>query len=233
LRGWIALILSFVATMLVPSQAIAFEFLPGAEGFDANVFEGNQPAVQAGSHPTELSFDVDFEGTGSSGENGLKSLSLEMPPGLFENPTALAQTYCSTKEFTTPRSSSPWEASKSGESCADKTQVGMLTVRSSAGGAETRTFGLFNLVPKRGEPAELGASPFGRPIIFVPSIRQAEGEYGITLKATEIPQDLRASGLSVAIWGVPWSVVNNEQRGDCLNEVEPDFGWAKCSVGPP
>lgn len=219
--------------MLVPGQALAFEFLPGAEGFDANVYDGlGQPTTQAGSHPYAMTFDVDFEGTGPSGENGLRDLSLEMPPGLFENPTATRQTYCSAKEFETPRSS-PWEASLSGESCRDKTQVGIVTVRSSAGGPESRTFGLFNLVPKRGEPAELGASPYGEPIVFVPSIRQAEGEYGITLKATDIPEGLQVSGLSVTIWGVPWSVVNNEQRGNCLNEVEPDFGWAKCSVGPP
>ncbi|MFP5388209.1 MAG: hypothetical protein ACLGG5_02775, partial [Thermoleophilia bacterium] len=158
---------------------------------------------------------------------------MEMPPGLFENPTALDQTYCSVDEFTKSRGTTPWESSQSGESCTDRSQVGTLTVRSSAGGSETRTFGLFNLVPKSGEPAELGASPFGESIVFVPSIRQFEGEYGITLKATDIPQSLHVSGLSVTIWGAPWSVVNNEQRGDCLNEVEPDFGWAKCSVGPP
>ncbi len=232
MRGWIALISVLGVALLVPGQALAFEFRPGAEGFDANVYDANQVATQAGSHPTELTFNVDFDGTGPSGENGLEDLSLEMPPGLFENPTALAQTYCSAKEFSTPRAS-PWEASQSGESCVDRSQVGTLTVRSSAAGTETRTFGLFNLVPKRGEPAELGASPFGEPIVFVPSIRQFGGEYGITLKATDIPQDLRLSGLSVAIWGVPWSVVNNERRGDCLNEVEPGQGWAKCLVGPP
>jgi hypothetical protein len=229
LRGWIALIFILAMAMLVPSQALAFEF----ESFDANIYEGTHLATQAGSHPTELTFSADFKGTGPSGENGLEDLSLEMPPGLFENPTVLGQTYCSAKEFTTPRGTTPWEASQSGESCVDKTQVGTLTVRSAAGGAETRTFGLFNLVPKRGEPAELGANPFGEPIVFVPSIRQFEGEYGITLKAAGIPQGLRVSGLTVSIWGVPWSVVNNEQRGDCLNEVEPSFGWAKCSVGPP
>jgi len=233
LRGWLTLIFVLAVALLVPAQALAFEFLPGAEGFDANIYDGSNAATQAGSHPTELSFSVDFEGTGPPGENGLEDLSLKMPPGLFENPTALAQSYCSAKEFTTSRGATPWEASKSGESCADRTQVGTLTVRSSAAGTETRTFGLFNLVPKRGEPAELGASPFGEPIVFVPSFRQLEGEYGITLKATDIPQDLRLSGLSVAIWGVPWSVVNNERRGDCLKETEPEFGWAKCSVGPP
>jgi hypothetical protein len=219
--------------MLVPGEAAAFEFLPGPAGFDANVYDGaGQPTTQAGSHPNAITFGVDFEGTGPAGENGLRDLSLEMPPGLFENPTATSQIYCSANEFATPRVS-PWETSLSGESCMDKTQVGTLTVRSSVGGPKARTFGLFNLVPKQGEPAELGASPYGEPIVFVPSIRQAEGEYGITLKASNIPQGLHASGLSMSIWGVPWSVVNNEQRGDCLNEAEPSFGWAKCSVGRP
>ncbi len=219
--------------MIIPGEAVAFEFRPGSEGFDANVYDGaGQPTTQAGSHPYAMTFDVDFEGTGPAGENGLRDLSFEMPPGLFENPTATRQVYCSAEEFETPRVS-PWETSLAGESCGDKTQVGTLTVRSTAGGPQARTFGLFNLVPKRGEPAELGASPYGEPIVFVPSIRQAEGEYGITLKATDIPQGLRVSGLSVSIWGVPWSVVNNEQRGDCLNEAKPAFGWAKCSVGPP
>jgi hypothetical protein len=232
LRLWIALIATLAAMLAVASQAAAFEFLPEAEGFDANVYEGiDRLATQAGSHPYAMTFDLDFEGTGPSGENGLKDLSLEMPPGLFENPTAMGQEYCNASDFTKPRSS-PWESSLSGESCRDKTQVGTLTVRSDEG-AKVRTFGLFNLVPKPGEPAELGANPYGEPIVFVPSIRQAEGEYGITLKATGIPQGLHASGLSVTMWGAPWSIAHNEQRGNCLNEAEPDFGWAKCSVGRP
>jgi hypothetical protein len=233
LRGWIALFSVLAIALLVPGQALAFEFLPGAEGFDANVYEGiGQTATQAGSHPYGMTVDADFEGTGPSGENGLRDLSIEMPAGLFENPTATRQIYCKAADFTQSRTSA-WEDSQSGESCPDKTQIGMLTVRSSAPGVETRTFGLFNLQPTKGEPAELGASPYGEPIVFVPSIRQAQGAYGITLKASDVPAGLAVSGLSVTIWGTPWSVVHNEQRGDCLKEVEPSFGWAKCSVGPP
>jgi hypothetical protein len=229
----VALIGALAVLLLAPSQAAAFEFFAGDEGFDANVYDGLGVATtQAGTHPYALSLDLDFEGAGPPSEDGLRDLSLVMPPGLFENPTATGQEYCGAAEFKTPRSS-PWEASRSGESCRDKTQVGTLTVRSASEGPPERTFGLFNLVPKRGEPAELGARPYGKPIVFVPTIRQVEGEYGITLKTTGIPADLQLSGLTVTIWGVPWSVVNNERRGNCLNEVEPDFGWAKCSVGPP
>jgi hypothetical protein len=214
-----------------PAAASAFDFLPGSNGFDANVYEAtDRPAEEAGSHPTAATFSVNFQEGGAPGEGGLRDLSVEMPPGLIENPTATRQTYCGKKEFETPRNS-PWETSLSGESCKDKTQVGIITVRSAAAGTE-RTFGLFNLVPHRGEPAELGASPFGKPIVFVPSIRQAEGEYGTTLKAANVSEALHVSGLTVTIWGVPWAASNNDQRGNCLKELEPEFGWAKCSVGP-
>ncbi|HKT83909.1 MAG TPA: hypothetical protein VJQ84_08765 [Solirubrobacterales bacterium] len=227
-----ALVAALALALTVPASAVAFDFLPGGEGLDANVYQGvGKQATQAGSHPYAMTVDVGFEGTGPAGENSLHDLAIAMPPGLFENPTATRQIYCKAAEFSKPRGLTPWEASKSGESCRDMTQVGVITVRSTA--AETRSFGLFNLQPKKGEPAELGASPYGQPIVFVPSIREAKGEYGITLRAAEVPQSLAVSGLSVTLWGTPWSVVHNDQRGDCLNEVEPGFGWAKCSVGPP
>jgi hypothetical protein len=229
LSRWAAILATLALFMLIPSQALAFEF----KDFNVSVEEGlEEPTTLAGTHPYALNFNVDFEGAGAPSGDGLRDLSLKMPPGLFENPTAMGQEYCTATEFKTQRSS-PWETSKSGESCKQETQVGILTVRSASGGLPERTFGLFNLVPKSGEPAELGASPYGKPIVFVPSIRQADGEYGITLKAAGVPQDLQLSGLTMTIWGVPWSVLHNKQRGDCLNEVEPAFGWEKCSVGPP
>jgi hypothetical protein len=219
-----------LATLLLGVAAL--EFLPGSEGFDANFYVGEDVrATGAGTHPVAMTFHVDFEVSGGS-EDGLKDLSVEMPPGLIENPTATHQIYCQSKEFNAPRSETPWEASQSGESCRDDTQIGTVTVRSAI--HATRTFGLFNLAPGKGEPAELGANPYGDPIVFVPSLRQAEGEYGTTLKTKgTVPQALHVSGLTVTIWGVPWSVIHNAQRGDCLNEAEPSFGWAKCSVGRP
>jgi hypothetical protein len=233
-RGRFALALATVLLLVVaatPAAASAFAF--GSSGFDANIYEAtDRLAKQAGSHPVAATFSVDFQESGTPGKDGLRDLSVEMPPGLIENPTATRQVYCKEKEFNTPRES-PWEAeSRSGESCKDRTQVGIVTVRSAADGTE-RTFGLFNLAPHRGEPAELGAKPYEKPLIFVPSLRQAEGEYGTTLKATDVPEALHVSGLTVTIWGVPWSVINNDQRGNCLNELEPELGWAKCSVGSP
>jgi hypothetical protein len=222
-----------LVALLLPASAGAFAFLPGPEGFKANVDAGvGVPATQAGSHAVSMSFDVNFAlaGGGPFTQGDLRNLSIEMPPGLIERPTAV--TDCSGEEFNTPRSS-PWEESLSGESCKDKAQVGIVTVRSARAGGSTRTFGLFNLTPPPGAPSQLGFNPYGNPVVLVPSIRQADGEYGITLEAKNITQLLDITGLKVTIWGVPWSVIHNAQRGNCLKEVEPTFGWAKCSVGPP
>lgn len=219
--------------LLAPAGAAGFDFLPGAEGFDANVYtEGGQVATGAGSHPVALTADFNFAlaGGGPFTDGDLRDLSLDLPPGLLENPRAVD--LCSAVAFQTPRQS-PWEDSLSGESCPDKTQVGIATLRSSIGGGTTRTFGVFNLSPPPGAPSEIGLNPYGTPIIFVPSIRQADGEYGITLKTTNVSQFADVTGLTLTLWGSPWSILHNTQRGNCLNELEPSFGWAKCSVGRP
>jgi len=221
------------AALLMPTSAFAFDFLPGPEGFEANAYEGDETlASKAGSHPVAVKLGLNFalENGGPFTQGDLRNLSIKMPPGLIERPTALAE--CSIEEFHTPHKS-PWEERLSGESCQDRSQVGVVTVRSAREGGSTRTFGLFNLSPPPGAPSELGFSPYGKSIVMVPSIRQADGEYGITLNLRNAPQVLDITGLTVTIWGVPWSVIHNAQRGDCLNEAEPAFGWAKCSIGPP
>ncbi|HTR75439.1 MAG TPA: hypothetical protein VMH33_09325 [Solirubrobacterales bacterium] len=218
--------LSLLPAVLLPAVAQAFEI----SSFGVAVTtEGGVPATLAGSHPVALNMEVGFapEGGGPFTEGDVRDLDLELPPGLFEDPAAMPE--CSQADFSTPRSS-PYEVSLSGESCPASTQVGTLTVASSYGGGETRTFGLFNLTPPPGAPSELGAAPYGSPILFVPVVRQAEGEYGITLQARRMPQLVDISSLTVTIWGTPWSILHNSRRGECLNEAEPAFGWAKCAA---
>jgi hypothetical protein len=228
-----ALLLCLVAGLLaLPAQASAFSFLAGNAGFEAKPEkQGAEASTQAGSHPTALKLSVGFtQSPAPFTEGDLRDLSFALPPGLFENPTAVPT--CSQAAFHEARFN-PFEESLSGESCQDKSQVGTLTVRSSFAGRETRTFGLFNLDPPPGVPSEVGANPYGAPIIFIPEIRQAEGEYGITLRTANVSQLTDVSGLTLNFWGNPWSVLNDSQRGNCLNEAEPSFGWSKCSVGRP
>ncbi len=234
------LLAGVLVALAFPAAASAqFGFAPGPEGFSVSAHgEGDTPATQGGSHPVALSTTVNLNpGPESPGEPGvpfsegdMRSLTLELPPGLIENPAAVPQ--CAQADFRTPRVS-PFETSLSGESCPDKTQIGTLTVRSSFAGGSARTFGVFNLVPPPGTPSELGASPYGSPLTFTPHVRQADGEYGLTLQSSDVPQLTNISGLTLSIWGAPWAILHNDQRGNCLNEEEPGFGRAKCSVGPP
>jgi hypothetical protein len=227
-------LVALAVTMYLPASASGFDFLPDSEGFEASVYAGDEtPVTEAGSHPVGVSFNVDFAlaDGGPFTQGDLRTLSVELPPGLIERAAALPQ--CGVEDFHAPRQS-PWEQNPaSGESCPDKAQVGMVTVRSSREGGSTRTFGLFNLSPPPGAPSELGFNAYGTPVTVVPSIRQAEGEYGITLRMRNVSQLLDVTGLTMTVWGVPWSVIHNAQRGNCLNELEPTFGWAKCSVGAP
>jgi hypothetical protein len=219
--------------LLAPARALAdFELPAGSEGFSALITdEDGKAATQAGSHP-DLRLSVALKKNGQFSEGDLRNLSFELPPGFFENPTALSQSYCSQADFHTPRVS-PFEESAAGESCQDRSQVGLATVRTSHEAGQPRTFGLFDLQAPPGFPSEIGFNAFGESIVFIPSIRQAEGEYGITLNAKDISQLTDVTELTLTIWGNPWSVIHNEQRGDCLNELEPTFGWAKCSTGRP
>jgi hypothetical protein len=234
----LGLLIALMAT--VPAAASAsFGFKAGTEGFSSvGTAEGGSVNHQAGAHPQTLTTEVNFNlGPGSPGEPGVpfsdgdvRDLEIGLPPGLIENPAAVPQ--CTLSAFHTPRHS-PYEESLSGESCPDRTQIGTVEVRSSFAGGSTRTFGVFNLDPPPGAPSELGFNVYGAPITFIPHVRQDDGEYGLSLLAEDIRQLVSINGLTLTIWGTPWGVAHNAQRGNCLKETEPGFGWAKCSVGPP
>ncbi len=214
-----------------------FGFRSGAEGFSAAVLaNGGEVATEAGSHPYQLSFGVglreggEFEGQpGASFPDGdLRDLRIEMPSGVILNPS-VAPT-CSFAEFHAHRLS-PYEISASGENCPDASQLGTATLETSMG---LRTFGLFNLEPPPGVAAQFGFSPFGAPVaVNVLLNANSDGSYALLLSAHNIPQSLDISALDLDLWGVPWAASHNGERGDCLNEEEPGFPWAKCSVGEP
>jgi hypothetical protein len=224
-RAALLMACALAMVLLSVSRADATGFLPGAEGFGVDaIADGDIAASLAGSHPYQLSFNVALDQGG--GGQDLRDLTLEMPTGLITNPNALPK--CRLADFQTSRSS-PFESSQSGESCPDKTQIGTLDIES---GGQMRRFGLFNLVPPPGIAAQVGASPFGKSIVFNTFLRpNADGSYILSLAATSIPQSLDLDRLDIALWGIPWNPSHDVERGNCLNEAEPILGWSKCSTG--
>lgn len=197
-----------------------------------------EPETRAGSHPFALVAEANFRLAGEAQDQpgvpvtdgDLKDFEVDLPPGLFANPLALPR--CTQGEFHTPRVS-PYESSASGESCNKLTQVGIISIRSSAEGGSDRTFGVFNLDPPPGYPAEFGFNAFGVPVAVKPSITEVNGIFSLRLSLRDFPQRFDLYGFRIAVWGTPWDSSHDEQRGNCLNELKPHLGYAKCGIEPP
>jgi len=219
-----------LALCLAPAAAqAAFGFLPGEEGLSvkATAEGGKEVATLAGSHPYSLVTEANFNLAGKYSDGDLKDLSFDLPPGLIENSTSVPR--CKASDFSIPRVSPFEKPSLSGESCSQNTQIGIVTLKSSNNGGETRTFGVFNLVPPPGSPSQFGFAPYGVPITVIPHVREAGREYGLTLDLKNFSQRINVTGFRLVVWGTPWAISHNSQRGNCLNEVEPSFGFAKCT----
>jgi hypothetical protein len=223
---------------LASTASADFGFKAGAEGFSVAVkAQDGKPSSEAGTHPGEWSMHLGLSEAGGFPEGDLRDLKIETPQGMLLNPTfqgsvASELVRCSAVEFQTPRVS-PYEQSLSGESCPLYTQVGTIDVHSSFGAGITRRFGLFNLKSAPGLPAQLGASPFGSPLVFdVGLTPDSQGRYQLSLEASEFSQALDVSGIDFNFWGVPWAASHDGERGNCLHEADPAAPWAQCSVGP-
>ncbi|HEV7615116.1 MAG TPA: hypothetical protein VGO36_02680, partial [Solirubrobacterales bacterium] len=223
-------LLALVFSILTPAAAQAsFGFLPGDAGMSAGAKDdgGVAAATLAGSHPYSVVTEANFNKVGESPDGDLRNLAIEMPAGLIENPTAVPK--CSLGELATPRNS-PFETSLSGENCLAASQIGTITLKTFRGKAETRTFGVFNLAPPPGSLLTMAFSPYGVPVIATSRLRDLNQDYGTTLSLENFPRQLHVTGFRLIIWGTPWAFVHSFQRGNCLNEGEPSFGWSKCKV---
>jgi hypothetical protein len=233
-------LLALVAGVLLmlgaaPVAQADFGFLPGSEGLEVRAVEADgSPTEAAGAHPYALTTKINFKlaGGGPYTDGDLRDLRIDLPPGAVENPTVVER--CTPSQFSTPRDS-PFQESSSGENCPLKSQVGIITVRGDfPGGA--RTYGLFNLVPPPGFLSLLGASPLGSPLTFSTHVRSEGGGFGLSLEARNVPQQIDLTGLTMTLWGNPWLIGHDSQRGNCLNEIDPSAGFgtaASLEMEPP
>lgn len=213
---------SALALAAMPAAAAGFSFEPGEAGFEASLTAGKGTAERAGSHPTAARYRL------AMNEGDLRDVRLDLPSGMLENQTVIEQ--CNSEEFSTHRVS-PHESSESGENCRESSQVGVVELTKAGG--ESRTFGLFQLVPESGIPAQLGFAPWGQHLKLNSEVSNAGGVYNLALVLQDVPASIHVSGLEINMWGTPWAEGHDTQRGNCLNEEEPRLGWGRCSVGPP
>ncbi len=171
--------------------------------------------TQAGSHPYAAYFNIDLpislDSAGHrvpAGGRESRSIAVSLPPGLIGDPGVLPQ--CTRQELIST-------------SCPGGSQVGRAYPETSQG--VTFTFGLYNMVPPPGVPAELGGVVFGIQTYFNVAVRSGS-DYGVTTHVNNIvqPPGQAVETTMVALWGVPGEDSHNfwrtSSREGCTEEYK-------------
>jgi hypothetical protein len=197
---------------------------PGFEEFRAAALGPDGDAADAAdSHPyeyvTTAVFNVNPAPPGSGqpflpAGGDLKDIEVALPPGLVGNP--MVGERCTSQQFNsvngTPSPSSGALAFPN--ECPSGSAVGLVTVQQLEGAGGIIQAPLYNLVPPRGMPAQLGFQIAGVPIYIDAKLR-SDGDYGVSAFVHNAPQAKRVTAVRVAIWGDPADESHDAQRGIC------------------
>jgi hypothetical protein len=209
----------------ISSEPVPFDFLEFSA--PASYAEG-APAVQAGSHPYQLTVDVGFPterlGDELTGTGHPRDIRIDLPRGLLGDPAATEE-LCTEAELTT----------ESHPGCPEGSQVGVVSLTTLLGGAGTAgvaASSLYNMVPPPGAVAAFGfnGAGVGLFIHLIAHVRAGE-DYG----AYTTSNDILALGshpifdAQAQIWGDPAGEAHDRIRGEtCLADGER-FGGAPCT----
>jgi hypothetical protein len=211
-----------------------------------NPFVSGPAYTQAGGHPYEawtafhLNREVLPDGTYRAEGGALRNVSVDLPPGLIGNPTAVPQ--C-------PRSLRiPVSLEELGQDprqyCPAETVVGLAVV-SIAGDPDNEdpdslpqvdhyTAVVFNVEPSPGVAAAFAFTLYSAPAILEARVR-ADGEYAVTVSARNANNIVRVLGVKVNLWGNPSDPRHDFQRCIFLTAPLGGFGFEpRCDLlGPP
>jgi hypothetical protein len=157
---------------------------------------------QAGSHPFEWTLNLQMnlgEAAPHFPEGTLRSLIVDLPPGMIGDP--LATPRCSRADFegVQPR-------------CPADTQIGFARVPNLLGVAVSP---VYNLVPPLGVPASVGFSVDNANSFQEASVRTG-ADYGATVSDITVPTGLAIQAVTESIWGVPADPAHDAERW-CFN----------------
>jgi hypothetical protein len=213
------------ASAEIHTQATTEEAQAGFEEFHAALSgPDGKPTSGADSHPyqytTSFAVNTAKAPPGSSlplrsAEGDLKEIEVALPPGLIGNPTALPR--CSAQQFNTISSSySPMEeGDASFNQCPDASVVGMLAIEQLEGAGGIFNLAIYNLIPPKGIPAQLGFQYAGLPFYINTKLR-SDGDYGIIGYLHNIAQAKRVTAARTTIWGTPADPSHDPLRGRCI-----------------
>jgi hypothetical protein len=206
----------------------------------ANESEGGAPATQAGAHPFQQTTTIalnqkedvnPIENPAHRAEvspAGLaKDLYFRWPAGLIGNPSSFP--HCTDAQFNTLP-----EGDEGINSCPAQSAVGVAVVtvqEPKALQVGTFTEPVFNLPPRRGEPARFGfiVEQADAPVFIDTAVRTGS-DYGVTVKSSNITQVAGFLSAKVTIWGVPGDPRHDNARGwGCLAATRGIERQGSCS----
>jgi hypothetical protein len=228
-----------------PAEALSFvneaSSDVGHSGFQqftaALLGEDGASVTQASSHPYQFttSFAVNSKATPPGSEadfvpagGDVKDVEVDLPPGLIGNPTAISR--CTAQQFNTLTQSG---GEHTVNACPDGSVVGFVTVRQIEGEGAIAPVPLYNLVPTRGMPAQLGFQVFSAPFYIDTKLRTGS-DYGVTATVRNASEVRRITAALVTIWGDPVDQIHDPLRGSCLNGIEGSpFSLGSCPADIP
>lgn len=197
---------------------------PASFAVDFVAPDGLTPYLRAGGHPDWLRVRLDLNSVptapGAPVEvvpaGDIRDFEVQLPPGLYGNPTAVAQ--CSPAQLT-------------GGSCPPSSQVGRIdldTYSVSNSPFDARSLPLFNVSNPRGAVADLAFVIVGNPVHIRLSLDPTRN-YAVVARASNVNQTIPIFNVNMTLWGDPFSPLHDSERcGD--PELETS---SECPVAGP
>jgi hypothetical protein len=219
---------SFTRPLTVSGEQAPF----GLSSYEESAEEpGGAPDTQAGSHPFQFTATEEVNQTVEPSAVGLsKDLHFKLPPGLLGDPSAIPR--CTLKQFN----------AITGEilnECPNDTVIGVNIVflRGYPISTEASLLRLespvYNLEPAPGEPARFGIVVQGQPVLLTTAVR-AGGDYGVTVSAPNISEQVEFLAAELTFWGVPGAAAHDIARGeDCVEAIQGESEACAGTGGEP
>ena len=207
--------------LTVSSKPVPF----GAEDYELrNEEEGGGVVQQAGAHPFQQTNVVDLNEQADThplseppavyAAGAAKNLSFKWPAGLIGNPSSIEK--CTGSQFV---NNPTGEANE----CPASSAVGIASVdiyEPHALGFIAFSVPLFNLEPRRGEPARFGFFiPISSTAVYIDAAVRNGQDYGVTVSTSNVTQTVSFLSATVTVWGTPGDARHDLSRGwACVNK---------------
>ena len=172
------------------------------------------PATDAGSHPYALTHQGRFQA------RRLRAVHRWRRQGPAPRPATWVaaqpdrgRPVLASRSSLTPRIS-PFQESESGESCPDRARSGRSPCKPPSAVARPGPSASSTSRRRPVLPPSSARSPTGCRSCSRRGCGKRAATYGLSLEAKDISQQLNLDGFELALWGNPWLVAHDKERGE-------------------